>query len=176
MRMLRHLHILLVALVAALAIAAPAAAATFPALTGRVVDEANILDPATRSAAVTLLASLEQRTTDQVVVATVPSLEGNSIEVYANRLFNQWRLGRKERNNGVLLLVAPTERKVRIEVGHGLGRTLTDAVAKDIIERAIVPRFRTGDMAGGVTAGVADIVAVLSGDAETWKQRAAGVQ
>ncbi|HEY1585317.1 MAG TPA: TPM domain-containing protein [Polyangia bacterium] len=176
MRILRPLQVLLVALVAAFAVAAPAAAETFPALTGRVVDEANILDPATRSATGTLLAGLEQKTTHQVVVATVPSLQGDSIEVYANRLFREWQLGQKTRHNGVLLLVAPTERKVRIEVGYGLEGTLTNAVAKYIIDQAIVPRFRSGDVAGGVTAGVTDIVAVLSGDAEQWKQRAAGAR
>ncbi|HLH88251.1 MAG TPA: TPM domain-containing protein [Xanthobacteraceae bacterium] len=176
MRILRILQILLVACAAAFAIAAPASAETFPALTGRVVDEADILDPATRSALAAILAGLEEKTSDQIVVATVPSLQGDSIEVYANRLANRWGLGQKDKNNGVLLLVAPSERKVRIEVGYGLGSTLTDGVAKYIIDQAILPRFRSGDMTGGVTAGITDIVAVLSGDAESWKQRAAAAQ
>src|ERR1700754_2186441 len=132
MRMLGPVRILLVALAAAFATMAPlrpVAAETFPALSGRVVDEAHILDQGTRSSLVALLASLEANTTDQVVVATVPSLQGYSIEVYANQLFKRWGLGQKDTNNGVLLLVAPTERRVRIEVGRGLEGRLTDAIA-----------------------------------------------
>jgi uncharacterized protein len=150
-----------------------ASAQTFPALTGRVVDAAGVLDPANRKALVARLEALEAATSDQLVVATVASLRGEPIESYANRLFNIWKLGRKDRNNGVLLLVAPSERKVRIEVGYGLEGTLTDAVAKLIIERSIVPRFRNGDFAGGIAHAVDDIVSVLSGDAGTWQRRAA---
>jgi uncharacterized protein len=163
----------LFALLTAFAVAAPVAAQTFPPLTGRVVDAADILDTPTRSAIATMLTTLEQKTTDQFVVATVASLQGESIEVYANRLHNRWALGRKDKNNGVLLLVAPTERKVRIEVGYGLESTLTNAIAQEIIDRTIVPRFRAGDMAGGVAHGVGDIVTVLTGGAAVWKQRAA---
>lgn len=173
MHMLRAIHILLFALLAAFAIAAPAAAETFPSLTGRVVDAADILDPRTRSAIATMLTTLEEKTTDQFVVATVTSLQGQSIEVYANRLANRWAIGQKDRNNGVLLLVAPSERKVRIEVGHGLENTLTNAIAQEIIDHTIVPRLHAGDIAGGVAHGVGDIVAVLTGGAEAWKQRAA---
>ncbi len=162
MRMLRNIRAFVVALVAAFAIVAPAAAETFPALSGRVVDAANILDQETRSSLDALLANLEAKTTDQVVVATVPSLRGHSIEAYATVLFNRWGLGQKDKNNGVLLLVAPTERKVRIEVGRGLEGRLTDATAKRIIDDSMVPHFRTGDMAAGVTLGVRDIVATLS--------------
>jgi uncharacterized protein len=172
MRALRTIRVLLLALAAALAVAAPASAETFPTLTGRVVDAADILDQPTRSAIAAMLATLEEKTTDQVVVATVTSLQGQSIEVYANRLANRWALGHKDKNNGVLLLVAPSERKVRIEVGYGLESTLTNAIAHEIIERSIVPRFRAGDMAGGVANGVGDIVAVLSGGAKAWKLRA----
>jgi uncharacterized protein len=173
MHTLRKIQILLFALFTAFAVAAPAAAETFPTLTGRVVDAADILDPPTRSAIATLLTTLEQKTTDQFVVATVTSLQGESIEVYANRLHNRWALGQKDKNNGVLLLVAPTERKVRIEVGYGLESTLTNAIAQEIIDQTIVPRFRAGDMAGGVVSGVGDIVTVLTGGAAAWKQRAA---
>ena len=172
MRTLRAIQVLLVALLTAFAVAAPAAAETFPTLTGRVVDAADILDPPTRSAIATMLTSLEAKTTDQLVVATVTSLQGQSIEVYANRLANRWALGRKDRNNGVLLLVAPTERKVRIEVGYGLETTLTNQIAQEIIDQTIVPRLRSGDMAGGVANGVGDIVAVLTGGIAAWKQRA----
>ena len=158
MRMLRHLSIALLALAAIGAAAAPATAQTFPALTGRVVDAAGILDQSTRSALVGRLAALEAQNTDQVVVATVASLEGYAVEDYANRLFRQWGLGQKDKNNGVLLLVAPSERKVRIEVGYGLEGTLTDAVASLIISQSIVPHFRSNDMRGGVVQGVDDIV------------------
>jgi uncharacterized protein len=181
--MLRPIRIAL-ALLAALAFVAPASAqnteevgayatASFPALTGRVVDAAGVLDPGNRKALVTRLEALEAATGDQLVVATVASLHGVAIESYANRLFNVWKLGRKDTNNGVLLLVAPAERKVRIEVGYGLEGTLTDAVAKLIIEQSIVPRFRGGDFAAGITHGVDDIAAVLSGDAGAWQRRAA---
>jgi uncharacterized protein len=176
MRILRTIQMLVFALVTALAVAAPAAAETFPTLTGRVVDAADILDPPTRSAIASLLTTLEEKTTDQFVVATVNSLQGQSIEVYANRLANRWEIGQKDKNNGVLLLVAPTERKVRIEVGYGLESTLTNAIAQEIIDQTIVPRFRAGDMAGGVASGVGDIVTVLTGGAEAWKQRAARSQ
>jgi uncharacterized protein len=119
-----------------------------------------------------MLTTLEEETTDQFVVATVTSLQGQSIEVYANRLANRWALGQKDKNNGVLLLVAPAERKVRIEVGYGLESTLTNQIAQEIIDQTMVPRFRAGDMAGGVAKGVGDIVAVLTGGIAAWKQRA----
>jgi len=176
MHTLRKIQVLLFALFAAFAVMAPAAAETYPTLTGRVVDAADILDQPTRSAIATILTSLEQKTTDQVVVATVTSLHGNSIEVYANRLFNRWALGQKEKNNGVLLLVAPSERKVRIEVGDGLEGTLTNQIAQEIIDGSLLPRFRAGDMAGGVAKGVDDIVAVLTGGLAAWKQRSARPQ
>jgi len=171
MNALRKIQVLLFALLAGFALVAPAAAETFPTLTGRVVDAADILDAPTRSTIATMLTTLEQKTTDQFVVATVTSLQGQSIEVYANRLANRWALGQKHKNNGVLLLVAPSERKVRIEVGYGLETTLTNQIAQEIIDQTIVPRFRAGDMAGGVANGVGDIVAVLTGGLEAWKQR-----
>jgi uncharacterized protein len=176
MHTLRKIKILLFALLTALAVVAPAAAETFPTLTGRVVDAADILDQPTRSAIATLLTTLEQKTTDQFVVATVASLQGQSIEVYANRLANRWALGRKDKSNGVLLMVAPAERKVRIEVGYGLEGELTDAVAKLIIEQRILPNFRQGNMAGGVVAGTDEVIPVLTGGLEAWKQRAARPQ
>jgi uncharacterized protein len=173
MNALRTIQVLLFALLTAFALVAPAAAETFPSLTGRVVDAADVLDAPTRSAIAGLLTTLEQKTTDQVVVATVASLQGETIEVYANRLFKRWELGQKDKNNGVLLLVAPTERKVRIEVGYGLESTLTNAIAQAIIDESLVPRFRAGDLAGGVANGVGDIVTVLTAGADAWKQRAA---
>ena len=121
----------------------PALALVFPALTGRVVDEANILNEATRATLTQKLADLEAKTTDQLVVATLKSLQGTSIEDFGYQLGRHWRIGQKDKNNGVLLIVAPNERKVRIEVGYGLEGTLTDAVAQaDHRERhpAALPR------------------------------------
>jgi uncharacterized protein len=157
-----------------LALAAPAAAQNFPALTGRVVDQAGILDQSARAALTARLAALEAQNTDQLVVATVSSLQGDAIEDYAVQLFRTWRLGQAGKNNGVLLLVAPAERKVRIEVGYGLEGTLTDAVARLIIERSVAPRFRANDFAGGIAQATDDIVQVLTGDAAQWQRGAAG--
>jgi uncharacterized protein len=134
-----------------------------PALTGRVVDLANVLSPAQEAALTEQLAAHEQRTSNQVVVATVPSLQGYDIERFAVELFRAWGLGQKDRNNGVLLLVAPNERAVRIEVGYGLEGTLTDALSADIIQNRILPRFRAGDVPGGITSGVDGILAAIEG-------------
>jgi uncharacterized protein len=145
----------------------------FPPLSGRVVDEAGILDQATRAAITEKLAALEAKTTDQLVVVTLKSLQGTAIEEFGVALGRHWQIGQKGKNNGALLIVAPNERRVRIEVGYGLEGALTDAVSRLIIENAILPRFRAGDFAGGINRGVDDIVSVLTGDAEEWKRRAA---
>ena len=144
----------------------------FPPLSGRVVDAANVLKAEDRAALERKLKAHEDRTTDQVVVATVPSLGGQSIEDYANRLFRHWRLGQGDKNNGALLLVAPAERKVRIEVGYGLEGALTDALTRVIIATAMAPRFKDGDFAGGLNAGVDAVLSILTGDAEEWQRRA----
>jgi uncharacterized protein len=146
-------------------------AANFPALTGRIVDQANIISSDTRNSIEPKLADLEAKSGIQLVVATVASLEGQEIEPYANELFRSWKLGEKTKNNGVLLLVAPNERRVRIEVGYGLEGTLTDALSKVIITNAITPRFKAGDFSGGISRGVDDIVTVLTTDASEWQQR-----
>jgi uncharacterized protein len=162
----------LLSLCAAFVLAAGVALAlTFPPLTGRIVDQANIIPPQTREALEPRLAELEQKSGIQLVVATVNSLEGQEIEPYANDLFRFWKLGEKQKNNGVLLLVAPKERRVRIEVGYGLEGTLTDALSAVIIANAITPRFKTGDYGGGITRGVDDIVTVLTTDASEWQKR-----
>jgi uncharacterized protein len=148
-----------------------ALAANFPALTGRVVDQANIIPAETRRGIEAKLADLEAKSGIQFVVATVTSLDGQEIEPYANELFRAWKLGEKTKNNGVLLLVAPNERRVRIEVGYGLEGTLTDALSKVIITNAIAPRFKTGDFGGGITRGVDDVITVLTTDASEWQQR-----
>ncbi len=154
------------------AAAALAQSLTFPQLSGRVVDEAGILDAAARQKLEKLSADLEAKSTDQLVVVTLKSLQGTSIEDYGYQLGRQWQIGQKDKNNGVLLIVAPNERKVRIETGYGLEGTLTDALGSFIIQQAILPRFRAGDFVGGITRGAEDIVQVLTGDAEEYKQRA----
>lgn len=146
-------------------------AQSFPALTGRVVDNAQMLDPITRTALERKLQAYEDKSTDQVVIATINSLDGYEISDYANRLFRHWQLGQKGKNNGVLLLIAKEDRKVRIEVGRGLEGNLTDALSKYIIQGAIVPKFRAGDPSGGVSLATDNIISVLSGDAEELKRR-----
>jgi len=147
-------------------LAVAAAEPQFPALNGRVVDAAGLLDEALTGALTQRLADHEKATTEQVVVATVTSLDGLSIEEYATALFRHWRLGQRDVDNGVLLLVAPEERKVRIEVGYGLEGRLTDLLAGHIIRERILPRFKADDYPGGIQSGVAGILEVLTGVAE----------
>lgn len=163
---------LIVACVLAAAAALAQSSLTFPELTGRVVDQADILDAAARAKLEKLSADLEAKSTDQLVVVTLKSLQGTSIEDYGYQLGRKWQIGQKDKNNGVLLIVAPNDRKVRIEVGYGLEGTLTDAISSFIVQQAILPRFRSGDFAGGITRGAEDIVNVLTGDAEEYKERA----
>jgi uncharacterized protein len=147
------------------------AALHFPELTGRIVDQANILPGATRSGLETKLTDLENKSGIQLVVATVASLEESDVETYANQLFRAWKLGERPKNNGVLLLVAPKERKVRIEVGYGLEGTLTDALSNVIITNQIVPKFKAGDFAGGIERGVDGIIAALTSDTSDWQKK-----
>ncbi|MES2056230.1 MAG: TPM domain-containing protein [Pseudomonadota bacterium] len=130
----------------------------FPALTGRVVDAAALLSPADKSALEIKSATLEKATGHQLVVVTVASLGGHSIEMYGVNLGRTWGIGRKGFDDGVLLIVAPNERKVRIEVGYGLESALRDEEAGAIIQSAILPAFRTGDYPRGVSAGVDGII------------------
>ena len=145
-----------------------ACAFDFPPLTGRVVDQAGVIPPTTRAALETKLKDLEDRSGIQLVVATVKSLQGGDIETFANQLFRAWKLGEAKKNNGVLLLVAPEERKVRVEVGYGLEGTLTDALSQVIIASAMVPRFKANDYPGGIERGVDGIISVLTTDAAEW--------
>ena len=140
----------------ALVLAPPADAQTFPKLTGRVVDAANLLSPEQEAQLSQLSRQIEQASTRQFVVATIPDLQGYPIEDYGYRLGRDWQIGTKA-NNGILLIVAPNERKVRIEVGYGLEPIMTDALSSVIINQTILPRFRDGDMAGGILAGAAAI-------------------
>jgi uncharacterized protein len=149
------------ALVGFIFFALPASAIDFPQLTGRVVDEAELLDASTRKALDFKLFVLEATTTDQFVVVTVSSLRGQLIEDFGLQLGNYWKIGQKDKNNGVLLIVAPIERKVRIEVGIGLEGKLTNAIAQSILESDILPFFRQGNYGVGIMRGVDSIIAVL---------------
>jgi len=163
-----------VLLAAALSLSATtlAFAFSFPPLTGRVVDQAGLMTPQSRSNVEDKLKNLEDKSGIQLVVATVKSLQGGDIETFANELFRFWKLGEAKKNNGVLLLVAPTEHKVRIEVGYGLEGTLTDALSSVIIQSAMLPRFRVNDYSGGIERGVDGIISVLTSDASEWQKKA----
>lgn len=152
------------------------AAPQFPALTGRVVDDAGIIPPEVEVSLDQKLADLEAKTTDQFVVVTLKSLGGYEIADYGYQLGRAWAIGQKDKNNGVLLIVAPNEHAVRIEVGYGLEGDLTDAVTRLIIENAILPKFKAGDLSGGIVAGADDVIKVLTGDAATFKEQAAKQQ
>jgi len=160
MRSLAALFAVALALFCAPALAAP----TFPPLSGRVVDNANLLSPATEQTLTNELAALEQKSGRQLVVVTLPSLQGLEIEDYGYQLGRAWGIGSKALNDGALLIVAPNERAVRIEVGYGLEGVLTDALSSAIIQGKILPRFRAGDMEGGVKAGADAIVEQLGLD------------
>jgi uncharacterized protein len=135
----------------------PAAISTLPSPAGRVSDFAGVLDERTRTAMLSLIDEVERRTSAELAVVTVPSTSPEGIDAYALRLFNTWGIGKRARDNGVLLLVAVGDRDVRIEVGIGLESTISDATAGEILDDAVVPRFRDGDMAGGLAAGLAEI-------------------
>jgi uncharacterized protein len=133
----------------------------FPPLTGRVVDDAHILSPATVQRLDGELADLQAQTGHQLVVATVPDLQGHEIEDYGYQLGRAWALGKKGVNDGAILLVAPKERKVRIEVGYGLEPVLTDALASVILQQKVLPQFRQGHMEQGVVDGAEALIAQL---------------
>ena len=150
-----------------------AAAQTFPALSGRVVDQAGILSPAVEADLTRRSVDLEARTGAQLVVATVASLEDRPIEDYANGLFRAWRLGQREDNNGVLFLTAPNDRAVRIEVGYGLEPVMTDALQGLLLQQQVLPEFRAGRVEAGILAGANGIVGQLASDPETARARVA---
>jgi uncharacterized protein len=168
------LRIPLLALVVAsgLALLPASAEPTFPALTGRVVDDAGLLSPEDNETLTAELEALEAKSSDQLVVVTLPSLQGHTIEDFGYQLGRHWGIGTAKLDNGVLLIVAPNERKVRIEVGYGLEPILTDALTKIIIENAILPRFREGNFPGGIKDGVRDLALALTGDAAEVEERA----
>jgi len=137
-----------------------------PYLSGRVVDTAEILSPAAADSITALLREHEAQTSDQIAVLTLPNLAGESIEDFAQRVFDTWRLGQTGRDNGVLVVVASEDRRMRIQVGYGLEDPLTDLAAGRIIRNVMTPRFREGDYDGGITDGVQAILAVLTGQGE----------
>jgi uncharacterized protein len=149
---------------------------TLPALTGRVVDNADLLPPAEEARLSARLAALEKSTSDQLVVVTVPSLNGETIQAFGLRAGRGWGIGQEDLNNGVLLIVAPTERRVRIEVGTGLEKLLTDEKAWFIIRDQILPRFKEGDYEQGIGAGVDRLTQLLEQDKrrpQPWPRRKA---
>jgi len=137
--------------------------ADIPYLTGRVTDNAEILSEAARRSLAEILKEHENRTSNQIAVLTVPTIGGESIEEYAADVFEAWKLGQQGRDNGILIVVVPNDRRMRIEVGYGLEATLTDALAGRIIQFAMTPRFRNGDYDGGITDGVRAVIEVLEG-------------
>ncbi len=177
MRMLRLVMQVASLCVCAMIIALPAQAAlNFPALTGQVVDSADMLDDQSAEHLSQMLRAHQQLTTEQVVVVTVPNLQGISIEDYGYQLGRHWGIGQKDKDNGALLIVARDDRKVRIEAGYGLEGRLTDAQSSVIINQIITPAFKKGDFVGGITRGTEAIIQVLGGDplAEPATSAAAG--
>ena len=138
------------------------AAPQFPALTGRVVDNANILSSQTEADLTAKLEKLEMSTGRQLVVVTLPSLQGYEIEDYGYQLGRAWKIGRAAENDGTLLIVAPHERSVRVEVGYGLEGILTDALSSTLLVERVLPQFRAGDMELGVADGAAALIEQLS--------------
>ncbi|MGY3884770.1 TPM domain-containing protein [Aeromonas aquatica] len=140
------------------------AAPSFPALSGRVVDQANLMSRTQAHQLTQQLAAFEKRSGIQLVVVSIDTLAGETIEEYGYQLGRHWGIGQKDKNNGVLLLIAQDERKVRIEVGYGLEGALPDAIAANIIQTRILPAFKRGDMVAGIVAGSQGIMQALAGE------------
>ena len=137
--------------------------ADIPYLTGRVNDNAQILSDLARRSLTEILKEHELRTTNQIVILTIPSLEGESIEDFANKVFNEWKIGQKDKNNGILIVVVPDERRMRIEVGYGLEGVLPDLLAGRIIREVMAPRLREGNFDSGITEGSLAVISILDG-------------
>jgi len=165
------------ALIAFLVLALPATAAPkFPTLTGRVVDDAHVLSDQTKSDLDQKLAALEAKTSRQLVVVTIASLQGYDIADYGYQLGRAWGIGQAKLNNGVVFIIAPTEHKARIEVGYGLEPILTDALSEVILQSVVLPKFRTGDYDGGVEAGVDALIQQLSLNTSEAEAKAAAAE
>jgi uncharacterized protein len=163
------LTLLLLLFVGAPVLAAP----TFPPLTGRVVDDAHVLSPQTQADLTAKLAALEQTNSRQLVVVTLPTLGGDEIDDYGYRLLRAWGIGQKGTNNGALFIIVPGEHKVRVEVGYGLEGVLTDALSSVILQRFVLPKFRAGDVQGGIVDGTDALIQQLSVDPSTAETKAA---
>jgi uncharacterized protein len=138
-------------------------AADIPYLTGRVTDNAEILSEAARQALTASLKEHEDRTSNQIVILTIPTINGQSIEEYTVEVFEAWKLGQKGKDNGLLIVIVPNDRKMRIEVGYGLEAVLPDVIAGRIIQLVMTPRFKDGDYDGGISDGVRAVIQVLEG-------------
>jgi len=160
--------------IAILLIINTAFAVDVPYLTGRVTDNAKILSDETRKSITERLKTHEDKTTNQIAVLTIPTLNGEGIEEYAVAVFNEWKLGQKGKDNGILLVVAPNDRRMRIEVGYGLEGTMPDGVAGDIIRNVITPHFKNNDYNKGIDEGVNAIINVLEGGTVPEAQNFAG--
>lgn len=160
--MIHHLRLPALLLLLLFALSAQAQP-DFPSLSGRVVDQAGLLEAPVESRLTRMLEAHEKATTEQIVVVTVPDLQGYPIEDFGYRLGRFWGIGQKGKDNGALLIVAPKERRIRIEVGYGLEGRLTDAQSSVIINRVIAPAFKKGDFAGGITRGTEAVLQVLGG-------------
>ena len=136
-------------------------AQSFPKPAGRISDFANVIDAATRAALDQRIDQLEQKTSSEIAVATVTSLDGMEVEEYANKLFKAWGVGQAKQDNGVLVLVAPNERAMRIEVGYGLEGVLPDGLAGQVIREDFLPRFRDNDYSGGIRNGVNRVIDIV---------------
>lgn len=147
------------------------AAPIYPKLTGQIVDRANMLTVAQETELLAQLKALETKSSDQLVIVTLPSLQGYDIAEFSIELARHWKIGQKGTDNGVLLVIAPKERKMRIEVGYGLEGIITDIMAHKIINQRIKPAFKKGQMFAGIKAGTTDIIALLLGNADEVAQR-----
>jgi uncharacterized protein len=137
--------------------------ADVPYLTGRITDNAQLLSTEVNRSLSDSLQAHEKRTGNQIAVLTIPTLDGENIEDYAVRVFESWKLGQKDKDNGVLIVVVPKDRRMRIEVGYGLEGTLTDAAAGRIIQLVMTPKFKNGDFEGGIAEGARAVMDVLEG-------------
>ena len=160
----KPVRLTLVVVVTLLLICQGAAALDVPQLKGRVNDDAGILSSTTERQLDAVLKDLEQTDSTQIVVLTLPSLQGENLEEFSIRVAQQWLIGRQDLDNGVLLLIAVKERKLRIEVGYGLEGSLTDLMAGRIIRNVIAPRFKEGRFDQGVVDGVAAMIGVVKGE------------
>ena len=152
----------------------PLAALDVPKLKGQVNDYANVLSSSEERQIEEVLAGLEQSTSAQAAVLTIPSLEGDALESFSIRTVDEWTLGQAGEDNGVLILLALAEKKVRIEVGYGLEGSLTDAKSGYIIREIMVPYFQKGDYAGGLYASAKAVSGVITADADISSEQIAG--